>query len=245
MKAIYLHGRLRKRFGNKFDLDVRTPSEALQALTILIPGFGEELKKGYYRLVRGPKDTGVHHTLHDLELGFGRVKSFHIIPTLAGAKKGGMGKILLGVAIIACCFIPGFQAFAGWAAGGLHMTGAALLGKIALVGLSMVIGGIAQMLTPVPKADYSSREQDTQSSYLFTGGPPNRVEQGACVPVVYGLDVLCGSVVIQTSLRVQELAVGVVPDGADPGMIGENPIAPDGAVVDFVVNPPKIPQFAT
>ena len=61
-----------------------------------------------------------------------------------------------------------------------------------MFGLSMALGGLSQLLTPTPKTGESG---DKDKSYIMSG-LPNLYEQGNPVPLAYGLDVLCGSVVI-------------------------------------------------
>jgi predicted phage tail protein len=61
-----------------------------------------------------------------------------------------------------------------------------------------VLGGVVQMLTPVPSSKSGSQQEqastENKPSYLFNGGF-NSTQQGLPVPVVYG-QMLVGSSVI-------------------------------------------------
>ena len=98
---IFLHGRLRERFGALFELGVTTPAGAVQALCTLVPGFREELAQGAYRVRRGTRRRGTDLSAAGLRLQLGPEGHLHIIPVAAGAKGGsGIGKIIVGVVLI-------------------------------------------------------------------------------------------------------------------------------------------------
>ena len=81
---------------------------------------------------------------------------FSITPVLIGAGQG-LGSILVGVAIVAAAvFIPGL---------GLGLSGA-LVTKVGLVGGALILRGIAQMISPVPKPP---REASQLESNSFSG----------------------------------------------------------------------------
>jgi predicted phage tail protein len=121
-----------------------------------------------------------------------------IMPVVAGA--GGAGaKIAIGVALIALSFIPGI----GWAAAaaatatkaatvaGFTALGSTLFG----LGASLLIGGVAQLISPVPKIPQGpDTDNDPRKTFNFSGIQQTS-RQGVPVPAVYGLT-LVGSVVI-------------------------------------------------
>jgi predicted phage tail protein len=190
IRAIHIHGALGAEFGTHFNLDVADPREAIRALVIQIKGFGEKLKEGAYRVIRGPIDCGYAMDETELGLRFGKISEFHIIPVIEGeASKGkSIGKIVLGVALIGAAFaIP---------AAGLPILGGFTLtfGQVALFGASLLIGGLSGLFTKSPKAGkYHDREVDRKPSFIFNG-PVNVAEQGNAVALVYGR-VRVGSVV--------------------------------------------------
>jgi len=70
------------------------------------------------------------------------------------------------------------------------------------IGASLIISGVSQLLTPTPKYDTGSDEEQKQS-YVFSG-PVNTSAQGQAVPLGYGRMII-GSAVISMGLTVQEL----------------------------------------
>jgi predicted phage tail protein len=213
MRKVHLHGRLAK-YGGPYELDVASAAEAVHALGCQLKGFTREFDNGHFQVIRGDIRTGM-----DLDLKLCAFKSskgdFHIVPVPQGAGKGkGIGKIVLGVALIAASiFTAGAGAAAGatlaatmsaeaFAVGGLSVSFA----SIAAFGLTMVVGGVSQLLTTAPKIkDYGSRNTpDAQPSFLFNG-PVNVTEQGGPVPLIYGR-VRCGTVVVSAGLRAEQIA---------------------------------------
>jgi predicted phage tail protein len=73
---------------------------------------------------------------------------------------------------------------------------------IAGIGLSLVLGGVAQLLTPTPKL--SQDEGDPRKSFSFSG-IQNTNRAGVPVPVVYG-ETLVGSVVISAGIDIVQVA---------------------------------------
>jgi predicted phage tail protein len=115
-----------------------------------------------------------------------------IMPVIAGAG-GGVGKILAGIALVAVSFLlPGAQlGLFGLGQIGLSAFAAPLLG----IGASLVLGGVAQLLAPVPTVPQGpSSDNDPRKTYNFSGIQQTS-RQGVPVPCVYGLT-LVGSVVI-------------------------------------------------
>jgi predicted phage tail protein len=213
MRKVHLHGRLAK-YGGPYEMSVGSAAEAVHALGCQLKGFTREFDEGYFQIIRGDIRTGMELDLKLCAFNFSK-GDFHILPVPQGAGKGkGIGKIVIGVAIIAASiFTAGGApaAGAGLAAsmaatattvGGLSISFA----SIAAFGLTMVLGGVSQLLTSAPKVnDYGSRNSpDAQPSFLFNG-PVNVTEQGGPVPLIYGR-VRCGTVVVSAGLRAEQIA---------------------------------------
>jgi predicted phage tail protein len=67
--------------------------------------------------------------------------------------------------------------------------------KIGLLGGALILGGVAQLLTPVPKVPQGQgSDNDPRKTFNFSGIQQTS-RQGVPVPAVYGLT-LVGSVVI-------------------------------------------------
>jgi predicted phage tail protein len=122
-----------------------------------------------------------------------------IVPVIGGA--GAVGRVIAGVALVALSFIPGVGAL------GVSL----LLG----VGASLALGGVAQLLTPVPKMAgpgasslggmaKAADDNDPRKNYSFSG-IQNTTRSGVPVPVIYG-EVIVGSVVISAGIDVDQVA---------------------------------------
>ena len=120
---------------------------------------------------------------------------------LLGAGGGGLGSIIEGAALIALAvYAPEFimgSTFASTLA--INTAGAGLIGSmIGAVGMSMVLGGIAQALTTAPTTNQSAA---ANPSYIFNGAQ-NNVAQGNPVPICYG-ELIVGSQVIGVGISTQ------------------------------------------
>lgn len=202
MRQVILHGALAE-FGGPYNFHVQTVPEAIKALC-QIKGFKERLQQGAWRLVgktqNGSRDIGESQ----LTIGLGGVKTIEIFPVVAGAGDDGVGKIILGVALIAAAFAFA-PAIVGAAGPTLGMSTAAVsvggfsitYANIAMFGISMLMGGVSQALTPTPAiSDYSTAE--AKGSYLFNG-PVNTSEQGGPVPLIFGR-AMVGSKVVSAGM---------------------------------------------
>ena len=194
LRKIKLYGQLAKFIGRRvLEADVATAAEAVRMLVANFPGLEQHMAEQYYRVTVGTYDLGLDE-IHD-PAGQQDIK---IVPVVVGA--GGAGaKIAIGVALIALSFIPGI----GWAAAaaatatkaatvaGFTALGSTLFG----LGASLLLGGVAQLLTPVPKIPQGpDTVNDPRKTYNFSGIQQTS-RQGVPVPCVYGLT-LVGSVVI-------------------------------------------------
>lgn len=188
MTRILLSGSLAQKFGRKHDrlLETGTIREVSSALVNTIPGFEdfirESARKGLrYAIFRNRENVG------EDQFTLSGTTEVRIVPVIAGSKSGGLLQTIVGaVLIVAGLFITG----------GTFGAGAPFGSAMIMMGASMVLGGVMQMLSPVPKAP-SQQEQgvtENKPSYLFNGAF-NSTQQGLPVPVVYG-KMLVGSSVV-------------------------------------------------
>jgi predicted phage tail protein len=195
MKIVKVYGALRKLLGKtRFEFVADTPAQAMRALLANFPHLERWLidseKNGVaYRVTVGKQK--VHNDdMSGMFAPWSEQDVFSITPVLIGAGRG-LGSILVGVAIVAAAvFIPGL---------GLGLSGA-LVTKVGLVGGALILGGIAQMISPVPKPP---REASQLESNSFSG-IANTVRQGVPVPIAYGR-VFVGSAVISAGLDVDQV----------------------------------------
>ena len=191
LRKIKLYGKLAKFIGHRvLEADVATAAEAVRFLLANWPELEAHMSDQHYRVSIGTYDIDLeelHHPAGAAPISF--------VPVVAGAKSG-IFKVIAGIAIIAFAIVT---AGAGLIAGlGLGF-GASTAISIGLVGLSLVVGGISQLLTPTPKVMQGADNQDDpRKSYSFSG-IQNTSRQGVPVPIVYG-ETLVGSVVISAGI---------------------------------------------
>lgn len=181
LKTIRLYGVLGSTFGRVHRLAVKTPKEAVKALSVIIPGFesfmNSSAQRGLeYAIFKGKKNIGEG----ELSDNSGSLE-IRIAPIITGSKRGGIFQTILGAALIATAgfmtggaalgFGAGFAAAGGW-------------GTAALIGASMAIGGVMQLIAPQPTGLSMRESPDNKPSYAF-GGPVNTTTQGNPVGVLY------------------------------------------------------------
>ena len=189
LRKIKLYGKLAKFIGKRtLQADVATAAEAVRFLVANWPQVEKHMANQYYRVSVGTYDLNKDE-LHD-PAGEQVIK---FMPVVAGA--GAVGKIILGTLLLVAAFaIPGFAAWAGPTAYAL----------IVGAGASLLLGGVAQLISPVPRAPTGAdSEQDPRKSYSFSG-VQNTSRQGTPVPVVYG-ETIVGSVVISAGIDTVQL----------------------------------------
>jgi predicted phage tail protein len=194
LRKIRVYGQLAKFLGQRvFEADVASAAEAVRFLVVNFPQLEKHMADQHYRVSVGSYDL----TLDELHDPAGQ-QEIKVVPVLVGA--GAVGRIIVGVALIALSFGIGAIASAGVALGGLF--GIGTVGTIGVgIGVSLVLGGVAQLLTPTPKINQPGTSQDNndpRKSYSFSG-IQNTSRQGTPVPIVYG-ETLVGSVVISAGI---------------------------------------------
>jgi len=144
-----------------------------------------------------------------------------IIPVIGGAGST-VGRILLGVGLIAASFLlPGAGIFGATSIFGITAAqGGVVLASVGTilsgVGATLVLGGVSQLLSPVPTNTLGQREtQDPRKSFSFSG-IQNTARQGTPVPVVYG-ETVVGSVVISVGIDTVQTVVDTDPSGMGKG----------------------------
>lgn len=211
MVTIRLLGEAGRRYGRRFQLAVKTPAEAVRALCLQIPGLRQYLLESGEKGISWRVVTDHAEGLEDEQLLWPMSKRMVLAPLPAG--RGGVGKIIAGVALVALAILvlPGAIAFGTIALGGL----AAPVGAI---GLSLIFGGVSDLLTPTPKmpnvkgglgsglggsSATSGRSREEQlNSFAFDKSNANTV-QGEVVPVLYGERIIGALPVLSFGLELQ------------------------------------------
>ena len=200
MRVIRVYGRLARFLGRRtFRAEVASAAEAVRFLLANFPQVERHMADQHYRVKLGARALDAD----DLHEPAGAAE-IAIVPVIGGA--GAVGRIVAGVALVAASiFIPGSALIFGTAVKGLVFG----------IGASLALGGVAQLLTPVPQMAgpgavsmgpmaKAADDNDPRKNYSFSG-IQNTSRQGVPVPVVYG-EVIVGSVVISAGIDVDQVA---------------------------------------
>lgn len=185
MREVRLYGELGRRFGRVHHFAIKNAAEAVRALRANFPGFEREFLAiaERYRIIVGRTRLSEARELLDPS---GDREVIRIIPVVAGAKRAGVLQTIIGIFVIAVgVFVPG-----PWSP------------YLINAGLALTLGGVIQMLTPVPKLKAGEDKTKNNASYVFSG-PINVAAQGNPVPVGYGR-LIIGSAVISAGLSTSE-----------------------------------------
>ncbi len=227
MKVVKVYGALRKKLGQcRFEFDADTPAQAFKALCVNFPGLEKWLidneQDGVGFRVTIGKEKITQNSVTSLALPWSEREVFSITPVIAGAG-GGTGQILAGVGLIALAIVAGPVAggFLGLGASAFGTTagvagatvtsgfvlGGAAATAIGAIGAALVIGGIAQAISPAAASSTSTfergREAAKMESFTFSG-IVNTAKQGLPVPICYGRCFI-GSAVLSSGLDVDQL----------------------------------------
>lgn len=202
-REVRLYGPLAKFVGQRsFMAEVSSAAEAVRMLLANFPGLEKHMADQYYKVVVDNYESKLE------EIHYPASSRIQIIPVVGGAG-GGTGSILAGIGLIAAAIITGGILSAGVALGGfmgIGTIGTAVVG----IGASLVLGGVAQLLSPTPQLGQygqttpnnfnttENTELDPQKSYSFSG-IQNTSQQGVPVPLIYG-ETFVGSVVISAGI---------------------------------------------
>lgn len=193
---VRLLGELGRRFGRSFQFVADTPKQVISALSNQLPGFRDYLVNAHergiaFRLVDEDPDGLSYENL------LMPVRRLIIAPLISGS--GAIGRILLGVALVALSFVSfgAGTAFAGFVNGAF----AAGSGALFNLGLGLVVTGIASLISPQPQ-----KESKTQPSYLFSNSAETTI-QGQPIPVLYGRFLAAAPLVVSASVTTYQVPV--------------------------------------
>jgi predicted phage tail protein len=219
MKVVKVYGPLRKYLGQcRFEFVADTPAQAMKALCVNFPGLAQwlldrEAEGMAFRVTRG-RDKITNEAPEGLVLPWSEREVFSIAPVIVGAG-GPVGRILAGIGLIALSFVSfGAGAFAGVGAAGGTFGAAAAAGAalpfasnaLFAIGASLVLGGVAQLISPMPSLGFNSGKEAARLESFSFSGIVNTSKQGMAVPICYGR-AFVGSAVISSGLDVDQVAV--------------------------------------
>ena len=217
MKVVKVYGALRKRLGGRcrFEFHADTPAQALKALCVNFPGLERWLidREGEglgFRVTIG-REKVTNDNAGDLALPWSEREVFSITPVVCGAGRG-FGQILAGIGLIALSFaFPGAGAFGTVSFFGQTAATAGTMGAftaigtaVSFMGASLILGGIAQMISPQPDLGFNNGKEAARLESFTFSNIVNTSKQGLPVPIAYGR-CFTGSGVISSGLDVDQL----------------------------------------
>ena len=199
LMQVKLLGDLGQKFGRHYEFVAESPREVISALSNQLAGFKQYLCEAHernvaFKLVDDDPD-GMSY-----ENAVMPCKRLIIAPMVMGG--GSVGKILLGVGLIALSFVSfGAGAWAG-IAGSFGTAAGAAGGSVAVfkLGAVLLFTGIAELLTPTPK------DGGREESFLFDQAAETSV-QGTPVPLIYGRYLATSPALISSSVTTYQVPV--------------------------------------
>lgn len=203
MRTIRVYGLLARFLGRRvFRAEVASAAEAMRFLLANFPQLEAHMSDQRYRVKLGARAIGEEELAEPAG-----AQEIAIVPIIGGA--GAVGRIIAGVALIALSFVSfGAGAWAG-IGGWAGVAGSASTAVFGL-GASLALGGIAQLLTPVPRLDgaggqwQTDEAQDPRKTYSFSG-IQNNSRLGLSASLIYGRRVVGSNIVSQEIDVVQVL----------------------------------------
>ncbi|EOU4265013.1 tail assembly protein [Citrobacter freundii] len=186
MTTIKLSGSLASLFGREHQRLIGPTREAFRALSATIPGFEKFMNTSNTRGMTFAVFVDKKNvTKDDLDFPNGG-RTIRIVPVIMGSKRAGVLQTILG-AVLVVVGVLGSTIGQAWGGG--------VWGPAAWkIGAAMMVGGVAQMLSPQPPGLASKQSADNRASYAF-GGVTNTAAQGNPVPVLYGKRRIGGAII--------------------------------------------------
>ena len=184
MIKLTIYGRLRKFIGQStFEIKAKSPLEAFSFLVNNFKGVREHMKDQEYCVMAG--DLRISEELLDMQTE----SDIKIVPVVHGE-----------VFFLAAGFLG--AGAAATAVGGIltsTILGVSVASALTTIGVSLLVTGVVDLITPDPKPFQVSRQEDPQDpSYTFTG-LLNNTKQGVPINIIYG-ETLVGSTVVSSSV---------------------------------------------
>lgn len=189
---VQLGGPMAKHFGRHWHLKVRNTKQALDLIEANRPGFKAWMKRNlktydkYHIQItnkQGHKwsvDEGEYQMMGQSD----NIAKIRITPVPRGSGGSAFGwfqTVVGAVLMVASIWVP----------------------ALAPLGLSLMMGGVAQLISPQATND-SVRQADNSDSFYFDG-PQNTTNRGNPVQLIYGEEILVGSQVVSSSITIDQL----------------------------------------
>ena len=197
LRKVKLYGELADFVGHKeLDAVINSTADAIRFLVTNFPKLEAHMADKYYKVLVDDYDideTELHNPIGQSDIS--------IVPVITGAG-GGLGKTLLGVAMIGLAFAmpgavfggTGFAAKAGFSG---------FQAAVGNLGIALTLMGVSEMLFPLPQPQDFSNEEDPRISFSFSG-VQNTSRAGTSHPIAYG-EIVTGSVVISAGIDTNQV----------------------------------------
>lgn len=193
-RKIYLEGEIGEKFGTEFTMNVDSFGEVMSCLELNFSDFRQYLIDCHDRGIGFICSVAGNYLQSEEELLLQyRKKGDMTIQAIPVGSKGGFGKILLAVALVALTIAtagftmaPSMATLSSgvgsiMAGGGLGVLTGTTMAMIATgLAINLAIAGLQELMAPDPSVDIQQDE-----SYLFQGSSQTILE-GDPVPVLYG-----------------------------------------------------------
>lgn len=192
--TLRFYGSLRE-YGSRFDVHADTAREALHLIISQIEGIKSRFIDKHFQLRVAKSDVNQseleYYALKELRDG----DVIHVVPRVLGAGGNAFG-VIAGAALIAFSLTNP----AGWA---MLAVASTTLGSVAFsMGVALIIGGVAGMLTRQPKMTTGGTQEDGKN-YSFNN-LANVTQQGTSIPLCYG-EITIGAQVISQGISSERL----------------------------------------
>lgn len=191
LTKVILDGAMGKQFGRHWELEVSSPTEALNLIDANRPGLKawvrQKVAKYANYQVQCEYEDGKKEFLNDDSYGLQRkLKSIRFTPVVEG--RGNTAKIVVGAILMV--------------AGAFVFTYLPFLGKTMFqIGASLAMSGVIGALSPQPKKE----QQGSTATSNYFDGPANTTAQGVPVQLIYGR-CLVGSHAISAKMDIDDSA---------------------------------------
>tara|TARA_R110000868_G_C10866733_1_gene761949 strand:+ start:941 stop:1543 length:603 start_codon:yes stop_codon:yes gene_type:complete len=195
---VKLLGELGRTFGRSYEFMAESPKDIMSALCNQLAGFKQFMVEAHERGIGFKVIDGDPEGMDYANFVMG-CRKLIIAPVISGG--GDIGRILLGVALVALAFIPGVGSAIVAATGKMAFTA---IGSVMFnLGVGLILTGIASLLTPPVE---TPKETERKDSYLFDRAT-ELTSQGAPVPLLYGRFLAESPLIISSALTTQQVAV--------------------------------------
>ena len=195
LRKVKLYGELADFVGHEeLEAVINCTADAIRFLITNFEGLEAYMANRHYQVLVGNEDideTELHNPIGQSDIS--------IVPVIVGAG-GGVGKTLLGIALIGVSLATGGGFTALFSEAGLTNVFSSIGFN---VGVGLTLMGVSEMLFPLPQPQDFTNEEDPRISFSFSG-VQNTSRAGTSHPITYG-EIVTGSVVISAGIDTNQV----------------------------------------